>query len=116
MLVPIVLVLVHKKLYLAPPQGSVVVEAGRVFKAALSNGGWKRAFKGGDAFWSRATPTYLAEHGLFTDKVVWDDQFVDELRQSLQACKVFLFIPIFNLSDGGFGSTANAMSAAMVSK
>ncbi|KAL7415368.1 POT family-domain-containing protein [Mrakia frigida] len=114
MLMPIVLVLVSKRLYKAPPQGSVVVEAGRVFKAAFANGGWKRALKGGDNFWHRATPTYLAEHGGLTSKVTWDDKFVDELRQSISACKVFLFIPIFNLADGGFGSTENAMSAAMV--
>lgn len=26
-----------------------------------------------------------------------DDKFVDEIRQSISACKVFLLIPIFNL-------------------
>jgi POT family proton-dependent oligopeptide transporter len=114
MLMPIVLVLVSKRLYKAPPQGSIVVEATRVFKAAFANGGWKRSFKGGDNFWGRAKPSYMIEHGQMTEKVTWDDKLVDELRQSVTACKVFLLIPIFNLADNGFSPLMNGMSAAMV--
>ncbi|EJT97854.1 PTR2-domain-containing protein [Dacryopinax primogenitus] len=115
MLMPIVLVVVYKRLYRAPPQGSVVLECMRVFKRLLSHGGWKRMWKGGDDFWNHAKPSYI-EHteGSVDLKVVfWDDKFVDEVRQSISACKVFLLIPIFALADGGFGSTENAMSAAM---
>ncbi|KAK4698538.1 hypothetical protein P7C70_g7736, partial [Phenoliferia sp. Uapishka_3] len=54
------------------------------------------------------------EGPLDTSKVFWDDKFVDELRQSFSACKVFLLIPIFALADGGIGNSENAMSTAMI--
>jgi POT family proton-dependent oligopeptide transporter len=112
MLMPIVLVIVYKRLYKAPPTGSVVLEACRVFKTLLSAGGWKRMFKGGEEFWNRAKPSLNTERSATWR---WDDQFVTELKNSLSACTIFLTIPIFQLMDGGFGSTENAMSAAMVS-
>jgi len=81
----------------------------------FSKGGFVRSFKGGDAFWNAAKPSVIqaTEGEIDTNSVFWDDKFVDELRQSWSACKVFLFIPIFNLADGGFGNTEGAMSAVM---
>ena len=87
-MMPIVLVIAYKKLYKAPPQGSVLVEASAVVKRLFANGGWKRCWRGGDDFWSRAKPTYIreAEGGeIDSRKVFWDDKFVDELRQSFDA-------------------------------
>lgn len=40
-------------------------------------------------------------------------QFVDEIRQAVAACQVFMLIPIFNLADGGLGNSENSMSGAM---
>jgi POT family proton-dependent oligopeptide transporter len=137
MLMPIVLVVVYKRLYKAPPSGSVVVEAGRVFKVLFSRGGWKRVLKGGGPrFWNAAKPSLNPEasqgivaprHGFLAKLKLtlkrnsntpkpwtWDDKFVDEIKQSVRACAIFAFIPIFNLMDQGFGSVENAMSAAMV--
>jgi POT family proton-dependent oligopeptide transporter len=133
-LMPIVLLMVYKKLYKAPPSGSVVVEAAAVFKVLFSRGGWKRALKGGgESFWNGAKPSLNQEASQGTGVVArrgflaklkrnsnqpkpwtWDDKFVDELKQSVRACAIFAFIPIFNLMDTGFGSVENAMSAAMV--
>ncbi|KAL8280605.1 hypothetical protein RQP46_006928 [Phenoliferia psychrophenolica] len=105
------------RLYKAPPQGSVVLEASAVVKRLFMHGGWKRCWKGGDAFWDAAKPTNIeaAEGSIDRTKIPWDDQFVNELRQSFSACKVFLLIPIFSLSDGGLGNSESAMSVAMVS-
>lgn len=116
MLMPIVLAWATKRLYKAPPQGSVVLEAWKVIKTLLSDGGWKRMWKGGDDFWNRAKPSYIAARdGQFdTTKVFWDDRFVDEIKQAVQACQVFALIPIFALADGGFGNELNDMSSAMV--
>lgn len=85
-----------KRLYKAPPQGSVVLEAASVVKRLFQNGGWKKCWKGGDAFWNEAKPTNIAaaEGSLDVKKVFWDDKFVDELRQSFSACKIFLLIPV----------------------
>ena len=116
MLMPIVLVIAYKRLYKAPPQGSVLVETIKVLRVLLSRGGWRRMAKGGDAFWDQAKPSYIAARDgeLDLHVVFWDDKFVDEIRQSLNACIVFALIPIFSLADGGIGNQLNDMSTAMV--
>lgn len=116
MLMPIVLVGANKKLYKAPPQGSVVLEVGKVFGWLLRHGGLKRMWKGGDDFWMRAKPSYIEQHtegALDLERVSWDDKFVDEIRETLNACAVFILIPIFALGNGGIGASANNMSGAM---
>jgi len=114
-LVPIVLVVVYKKLYKAPPQGSVTYETILVFKELFRRGGFFGMFKGGSAWWNTAKPSYIRESdgSLDQSKVFWDDTFVDEIRQSFHACAVFFLIPIFNLADGGVGNQLNDMSASM---
>ncbi|EJD45819.1 hypothetical protein AURDEDRAFT_165269, partial [Auricularia subglabra TFB-10046 SS5] len=96
MAMPIILVLAAKRLYKAPPQGSVLVETGRVVKRLFADGGWSRCWKGGDDFWKRAKPSYIEETEGALDRtaVFWDDRFVDELKQSFDACKIFLLIPL----------------------
>ena len=115
MLVPIVLVYGSKRLYKAPPQGSVVLESMYVMKQIIARGGMKKIFKP-DQFWELAKPSYIAEADGSIDpkKVFWDDRFVDEIRQSYAACAVFYLIPIFLLADGGIGNAENDMSVAMV--
>lgn len=115
MLMPIVLVLCSKRLYKAPPQGSVTYETILVFKELFRRAGFRGIFKGGDAFWDQAKPSHilLADGEIDTNRVFWDDLFVDEIRQSFAACGVFFLIPIFNLGDGGLGNAENDMSTAM---
>ncbi|KAK8858446.1 hypothetical protein IAR55_002673 [Kwoniella newhampshirensis] len=115
MIMPLVLWISYKRLYIAPPQGSVVLEAYRVITTLLGNGGWRRMWKGGDEWWNQAKPSYiLARDGhVDSSKVFWDDLFVEEIRQTLSATAVFMLIPIFNLADGGIGSQENDMSTAM---
>lgn len=115
---PIVLFWCSKRLYKAPPQGSVFLETCYVFREAFSNGNWKRLFKrnrDGASFWDVAKPSYMHERDgtLDTAKVFWDDRFVDEIKDSIKACQVFFIIPIFILADGGIGAMENAMSAGM---
>ncbi|ORY31441.1 putative integral membrane peptide transporter [Naematelia encephala] len=115
MLMPIVLVLCYKHLYHAPPQGSVVYEAYHVFKEMFKRGGFWVLAKGGDKAWNYAKPSYIqAQDGVIdTERIFWDDTFVEEIRQSLQACYVFFLIPIYNLADGAIGNQLNDMSVAM---
>lgn len=45
----------------------------------------------------------MEEFGIIPKKagwVSWDDDFVDELRRTVKACKLFLFFPIFLMADG----------------
>jgi hypothetical protein len=48
-----------------------------------------------------------------TKTYTYDDKFVDDVRRLFQACGIFLFIPIFNINDGGLGAAANALTASM---
>lgn len=79
----------------------------------FKRGGLKR--KGGDQFWNLAKPSYIeaSEGTIDRSLIFWDDTFVEEIRQSLSACAVFLLIPIFILGDGGIGNQENDQSASM---
>lgn len=112
---PLVLIWASKKLYKAPPQGSVLTEAWAVFRQASRNGGWKNMFRRGVSFWDAAKPSVIEERDGAIDrtKIIWDDLFVEELKQTVSACGVFFLIPIFLLSDGGIGAMENTQSAAM---
>jgi POT family proton-dependent oligopeptide transporter len=107
---PILLVLMYKRLYKAPPQGSVLVETIRVFKYLLKDGGWGRIRKGGDEFWDRAKPSYMAARDGTVDEsvVFWDDRFVDEIRQSFAACVVFMVVSCLAPSHVAFLTTLDS--------
>jgi POT family proton-dependent oligopeptide transporter len=96
----------YKHLFKAPPQGSVTLEAFKVVKTVFAKGGLRAAFRGGDAFWNLAKPSFIEESEGTIDrsKIFWDDTFVDEIRQSIAACGVFVLIPIFNLGKFNFSS------------
>lgn len=118
MLLPIVLWWASPRLVKLPPQGSVIPDTWKVIKMCLSNGGWKRIGRGGSSWWDVAKPSVIREREgrLDESKVHWDDKFVEEIRQTLNACAVFMFIPIFQLADGGsvgLGNIVNDMSVAM---
>ncbi|KAL1408324.1 hypothetical protein Q8F55_005132 [Vanrija albida] len=113
MLCPIVLALVYSRLYKAPPQGSVVLEAFKVFKTLFAKSSWGEIFRGGDAFWNNAKPSHMAPGAIGETGVFWDDLFVEELRASCSASVVFFLTPIFILADGAIGNQYNDMSVAM---
>ncbi|KAF7298451.1 PTR2-domain-containing protein [Mycena kentingensis (nom. inval.)] len=115
-LMPIVLVIVAPKLVRLPPQGSVVVDAFKVFRTISSRAGFVGMLKGGEN-WEVAKPTNIAAAGGLQKKsegwVTWDDDFVDELKRTLVACKLFLFLPLFSLADDGLGTIQNSQGASL---
>ncbi|KAJ7253322.1 POT family-domain-containing protein [Mycena haematopus] len=116
MLMPIVLVIVHPKLVRLPPQGSVVLDAFKVFRTLFSRAGFTGMLKGGEN-WNVAKPSNIEAAGGLknkrTDWVTWDDDFVDELKRTVVACKLFLFLPIFNLADQGISTVQNNQGASL---
>jgi dipeptide/tripeptide permease len=66
-----------------PPQGSVVFHAFRVIWIALRSGFYLNAAK----------PSNQKVGSKF--QVSWEDEFVEEIKTALAACKVFLFFPIY---------------------
>jgi len=114
-----------------------------VFSGAGLKRFFVRGVEAKDAFWNVAKPTNLAASGQLDVKgadwynwvswIFWassgylelirrrdslflsqDDDFVDELRRTAQACKLFLWAPIFHLAAGGLDSIINSMGGAMV--
>ncbi|KAJ4375398.1 ATP-dependent DNA helicase chl1 [Neocucurbitaria cava] len=80
----LVLVTGKKRYVIKSPQGGVI---GDCFRAL-----WIAARNGGDLNKAKAS---AQEHGRGRSRVTWDDDFIEELKTALVACKVFLFFPIY---------------------
>jgi dipeptide/tripeptide permease len=100
----------YPKLKFVPPGGSDLGKCFKVLGVALKKGGVKKVFRHG--FWDTAKPSVLAAKG-DTKVYGWDDQFVEDVRRTFQACGIFLFFPIANINDGGLGAATNSLSGAL---
>ncbi|KIW05497.1 uncharacterized protein PV09_03380 [Verruconis gallopava] len=80
----VILVGGRKNYVLKPPKGSVVVHA---FKASWIGLRHKQGLDG-------AKPS-LRKKIRHSSELPWDDEFVDELKRALVACKVFVAFPVF---------------------
>ncbi|KAF9465247.1 PTR2-domain-containing protein [Collybia nuda] len=119
LIMPLFLLLTYKMLTKLPPQGSVVFDTIKVGRLLISHNGLRAAFKGGDDFWNSAKPSRIAAEGINGTKgkkagwVGWDDDFVDEIRRTFKACKLFTFLPIFYLADGGLSTIQTSQAGSM---
>jgi proton-dependent oligopeptide transporter, POT family len=93
MIAPLVLWGCRKKYYRRPPTGSVLSKALHLIWFGIKQR--KNNSSKGSGFFDRIKPSKL-EH-----KPQWmnfDDAWVDEVRRGLQACRVFLWFPIYWLT------------------
>jgi POT family proton-dependent oligopeptide transporter len=106
MLCPLALWFVASKLILYPPQGTVILDAGRVLGIAIK----KRS-------WNAAKPSVIEampeEKRPSKHYKQWDDEFIGELQVAFKACKLFLFLVVFNIADAGLNSILTSMAASM---
>jgi POT family proton-dependent oligopeptide transporter len=86
------LVLGRKVYIVRPPQGSVITDAFKVIWMMIKG-------RNMDA----AKPSHHAAAGK-TTVLKWDDHFVEEVKRSLVACKVFAFYPIYWVVYGNFSN------------
>ncbi|KAJ7458579.1 peptide/h+ symporter protein [Mycena latifolia] len=117
-LVPIVLVGCRNYYVVVPPRGSILLETFRVVGVCLGArwswnpfATWRNIRRPG--FWDPAKPsTYKG--GEVPVNITWDDEFVGEVHRTMEACKVFLFFPIYWLCysqiDGNLGTVAAGMT------
>ncbi|TVY81439.1 Peptide transporter PTR2, partial [Lachnellula suecica] len=103
MIVGLVTVVLGKARYIVrPPQGSIITDAFKAIGIMIKN-------RNMDA----AKPSYQEEFGRRGAALPWDDLFIDELKRALQACRVFVFYPIYWLVysqfSGNFVSQAGQM-------
>ncbi|KAG0238222.1 peptide transporter ptr2 [Actinomortierella wolfii] len=68
-----------------PPRGSVMLECFRVAGIAMKNG-WNI-----DA----AKPTAIYARNPESSVVTWDDVFIEELKITAKACRIFAFFPLY---------------------
>ena len=80
-----VLISNKRKYILRPPRGSVIPHAIRCIWIGLRD---KHGFEA-------AKPSFQRKAIGRRQSIDWDDEFVDELRRALIACKVFLFYPFY---------------------
>ncbi|KAK3936806.1 putative peptide transporter ptr2 protein [Diplogelasinospora grovesii] len=109
-MLPPLLWYLNPRLVKQPAGGS---DLGNVFKVlgdCIRHGGITSIGRSG--FWEQGKPSVRAAAGS-TKAYGYDDQFVNDVRRTFQACGIFLFQPIFNINDGGLGAAANALTAGM---
>lgn len=121
-------IMVPVLLFLAPhlkketPNGiSIIEEACKVLKVAFS-GNFIKRFRA-NQFWEYPKPQNMVERGAVSSieetnkkgkkKITWTDQFVEDVRATMDACKIFLFFVIYNINDGGIGGIQNSQAASM---
>ncbi|CAK7205824.1 peptide transporter ptr2 [Sporothrix eucalyptigena] len=109
-LLPILLLLIYKRLVQRQPNGGSGSELANFLKIAWTalrhNRGaiWRRNF------WDAAKPGTLAARGV---RVGWTDRAVLDVQRTFQATVVFLYFPLYNLNDGGVGAVSNNQGASM---
>ncbi|CUM64881.1 uncharacterized protein PRCAT00002497001 [Priceomyces carsonii] len=122
LIIPFVFWFVKPKLKKEQRKGSVIENSVKILRV-LFRGNWIRRLKN-ETFWEYATPTKMRERGeeYFLQKkrkpITWNDQWVLDVKQVVNICKVFLYFVVFNLCDaGGTGATPalTAQSGSMTS-
>ncbi|KAF8590919.1 oligopeptide transporter [Ramaria rubella] len=105
LLLPAVLFLGRNRYIKTPARGSIILEATRVLRLAYRGcwsynpiKAWRNYSRG--ANWDAARPVTsgIREGSTLKQGITWDTQFVDEIRRTLLACKVFLLYPLFWIS------------------
>ncbi|CAG8957163.1 hypothetical protein HYFRA_00009364 [Hymenoscyphus fraxineus] len=124
LLCPIVLWYFKKSYVLSPPTGSVMAKAGKLVRLAFK-GRWswnlnttKRNLRD-PKFWDRVKPSEIRARGEVVPAwMTFDDEWVDEVRRGVLACKVFLWYPVYwlayNQMTGNLVSQASTMQLGNV--
>lgn len=106
-LVVVVFVGVQKKIIKKPPMGSELNDFFKITVLACKENKfmfWKKDF------WNAAKPEVLAEKGHI---VHWNNHLVRDVGRTWAACQVFLYIPIYQLNDGGIGAAPTNLAGSM---
>ncbi|KAJ7452210.1 MFS peptide transporter [Mycena latifolia] len=100
--VPIIFMGLRKKMVRKPPQGSELT----TFLKSYGSPSRRTRFLG------KVRPARLTAEGL---PVNHSDKLVSDIKRTLTACAIFLYIPLYQLNDGGIGPLGSNQGAAMIS-
>ncbi|KAI0813546.1 POT family protein [Xylaria sp. FL0064] len=108
-LLPFFLVAIYKRTIRKPPVGSDLTRFAKITIAAIKKSKGNIFAKN---FWHKVKPSTLAESGTV---VSYSEKDVADCERTWDAVQVFLYIPIWNLNDGGVGNVQSNQGAAMTS-
>ncbi|KAI3339220.1 POT family protein [Ustulina deusta] len=108
-LLPLLLAVMYKRTIRKKPVGSDLIRFSKITISALKKSKWNIFSKN---LWHNVRPSTLAEQGTV---VSYSEKDVSDARRTWDAVQVFLYIPIWNLNDGGVGSLQSNQAAAMTS-
>lgn len=106
-LVVVVFVGVRKKIIKKPPMGSELNDFFKITAICCKENKfmvWKKDF------WNAAKPEVLAEKG---KTVHWNSKLVRDVGRTWAACQIFLYIPLYQLNDGGIGAAPSNLAGSM---
>ncbi|KAI0851914.1 PTR2-domain-containing protein [Daldinia vernicosa] len=109
-LLPILLAVMYKRTIKKPPQGSDLARFVKITLSALKKS------KGNifsQRLWYNVKPSVLAEQNIH---VTYSEKDVSDTERTWTAVRIFCYIPIWNLNDGGVGSTQSSQGASMTSQ
>ncbi|WPH04961.1 Hypothetical protein R9X50_00785800 [Acrodontium crateriforme] len=101
---PFLLWFLNTRIVKSRPDGSVLGKFVKINMAAIKQTKW--AFWRAD-FWDTVKPSYTGQsHG-------WTDQDVNDVKRTVGACAIFLYLPIYNVNDNTLGSASTTLPGAM---
>ncbi|KAK6860553.1 peptide transporter ptr2 [Apiospora arundinis] len=107
---PLLLMWLKPRLILHKPGGSDFPNVFRVLGHCMRHGGfWRIGRKG---WWEPATQTYQRAHGLPVE-TRYPEEFVNDVKRTMQATGMFCIFPIQIWNDQGLGSSANYLSTML---
>ncbi|WPH04307.1 Hypothetical protein R9X50_00719600 [Acrodontium crateriforme] len=107
---PFLLVWLKPRLVLHKPGGSDLPNACRVIGKCMAGGGIFRIGRHG--WWEPAKPSVIAARG-GKPETRYNDQFVEDVKRTMQATGMFSFFPVQYWNDNGIGSSANFLSTGL---
>ena len=107
--IPFLLIFTNKRLIKKPVVGSEMVQFFKVIGAAIKGNKWKLW---GRDYWDAARPATLAAKGR---TVTWTDKFVADVYRTLEACRVFLYMPLHGTTNAAISFIGSYQAAAMTS-
>ncbi len=112
LLCPLVLVYFKKTYKLSPPTGSVMGKAWKLFRLASKSS--KKGFRDPE-FWQRVKPSEIRARGeVVPEWMTFDDEWVDEVKRGILACKVFLWYPLYWLAYNQMTNNLVSQASTMV--
>jgi hypothetical protein len=95
---PALLLWLKPRLIMHKPGGSDLPNVFRVLGYCMKNGGFFRIGRSG--WYEPAKPSYQRAHGLPVE-TRWNDQFVEDVKRSMQATGMFMLFPVQFWNDNG---------------